>query len=462
MLAVTSAPSGPSTCGAARHSRASRGWRGTGHGEDRRRSCLLMVLNDCPRPPGATPACLLRNEASAAVAGVDHYLEPRQRRVRVLGVRYFPLHDVAQEGGVVLKLAGGVGGGACTVTHAWLLSACIPLGCVPSARHNAEPAGRLPRPIACNPCTACPAGLLSSCRWSSPAGSRPPAPGRCWPAAPRSPQTRGRCECRPVAAPPRLPARPRAAQGPRCLPSPARPAGNGGDTPEGRGRVGSTRGCVRLPACLLPGTAVPTAQTHRQPADPHTSAVQNLAPLRFTGRWLAVIMTAPSYSWPAEWAGRQGGGTLRGFGFLGLWAGYQAGRGMGSAGAERMQGRQPVSPSHPSLPGRMQLINMAGVVHMPKRATDTPALTRPAATLAAMSGEERRGSRPMDTRSALGGRPFFSDSHSARGHEGAGTAGCTQRLLVCRLSHAWYHGLTHDRALPRRPLPQPHPQRQRR
>jgi hypothetical protein len=58
-------------------------------------------------------------------------------------------------------------------------------------------------------------------------------------------------------------------------------------------------------------------------------------------------------------------------------------------------------------------MNMAGVVHMPKRATDTPALTRPAATLAAMRGEERRGSRPMDARSALGGRPFFSDSHSA-------------------------------------------------
>lgn len=65
-------------------------------------------------------------------------------------------------------------------------------------------------------------------------------------------------------------------------------------------------------------------------------------------------------------------------------------------------------------------MNMAGVVQGPKRATDTPAAASPAARLAAMRGEDRRGSRPIDTRSALAGTPFASASHSAEtsGHEG--------------------------------------------
>lgn len=61
-------------------------------------------------------------------------------------------------------------------------------------------------------------------------------------------------------------------------------------------------------------------------------------------------------------------------------------------------------------------MNMAGVVQAPKRATDTPASASPAARLAAMSGDERRGSRPIDTRSALLGRPFLPASHSAAHH----------------------------------------------
>lgn len=63
-------------------------------------------------------------------------------------------------------------------------------------------------------------------------------------------------------------------------------------------------------------------------------------------------------------------------------------------------------------------MNMAGVVQAPKRPTVTPAAASPAATLAAISGEERRGSRPTDTRRALGGTPFRSDSHSAKGRSG--------------------------------------------
>lgn len=60
-------------------------------------------------------------------------------------------------------------------------------------------------------------------------------------------------------------------------------------------------------------------------------------------------------------------------------------------------------------------MNMAGVVQAPKRPTATPVAASPAAMLANMSGEERRGSRPMDTRSALSGLPLRSDSHSAMG-----------------------------------------------
>ena len=49
----------------------------------------------------------------------------------------------------------------------------------------------------------------------------------------------------------------------------------------------------------------------------------------------------------------------------------------------------------PTVPGVMQLINMAGVVARPKRATLTPLLVSPAASAVASSGPVMRGSRPI-------------------------------------------------------------------
>ena len=62
-------------------------------------------------------------------------------------------------------------------------------------------------------------------------------------------------------------------------------------------------------------------------------------------------------------------------------------------------------------------MNMAGVVQAPKRATLAPAAATPADRLAAMRGEERRGSRPTDTRREEMGRPVVAASHSAQGRD---------------------------------------------
>ena len=50
------------------------------------------------------------------------------------------------------------------------------------------------------------------------------------------------------------------------------------------------------------------------------------------------------------------------------------------------------------LPGRMQLMNMAGVVARPKSATLVPLLTRPAASAALNNGPVSLGSLPTCTR----------------------------------------------------------------
>lgn len=63
---------------------------------------------------------------------------------------------------------------------------------------------------------------------------------------------------------------------------------------------------------------------------------------------------------------------------------------------------------------------MAGVVQGPKRATLAPAAARPADRLAAMSGEDRRGSRPTLTRTLDSGRPFLAATHSAKACEEGG------------------------------------------
>ena len=80
-------------------------------------------------------------------------------------------------------------------------------------------------------------------------------------------------------------------------------------------------------------------------------------------------------------------------------------------------------------------MNMAGVVHGPKRATDMPAAASPAARLAAMRGEDRRGSRPIDTRNAPAGTPFASASHSAEtsGHEGGQEGHAVSQALRSRV-----------------------------
>ena len=92
------------------------------------------------------------------------------------------------------------------------------------------------------------------------------------------------------------------------------------------------------------------------------AAVKNLAPLRLVGRWEAVIMMAPSYT----------------------------------------------------KPGSTQLMNMAGVVQRPKRATATPRLAMPATMEAAISGLDSRGSRPTEVRRAAVGTPARSDRNSAK------------------------------------------------
>ena len=75
-------------------------------------------------------------------------------------------------------------------------------------------------------------------------------------------------------------------------------------------------------------------------------------------------------------------------------------------------------------------MNMAGVVQGPKRVTLAPAAASPAARLAAMSGEERRGSRPTDTRSEEMGRPVVAASHSAQGQASANTSPCRHASAV--------------------------------
>lgn len=62
-----------------------------------RRPTLPMLPHavPCTRPPRPRPAAhLVGDEGAAAVAGVDHDLEARQRRVRVLRVRDALLHQV--------------------------------------------------------------------------------------------------------------------------------------------------------------------------------------------------------------------------------------------------------------------------------------------------------------------------------------------------------------------------------
>ena len=80
------------------------------------------------------------------------------------------------------------------------------------------------------------------------------------------------------------------------------------------------------------------------------SAVKNLNPLRLNGRWLAVIITPPSNSWPSATQAR----------------------------------------------------NMAGVVARPQRATRPPAAATPAARAPSSMGPERRGSRPTAIRGENG------------------------------------------------------------
>lgn len=118
--------------------------------------------------------------------------------------------------------------------------------------------------------------------------------------------------------------------------------------------------------------------------------VQNFAPLRLMGRWEAVIMTAPSKSNPAAPQ---------------LFFSTQhrpcpaGGHTHPSVTKHRQQQPAqcpvfPLPPARPLAPSRMQLMNMAGVVHRLRLATAAPRLAMPAIMLALIMGEDSRGSRP--------------------------------------------------------------------
>ena len=89
--------------------------------------------------------------------------------------------------------------------------------------------------------------------------------------------------------------------------------------------------------------------------------MKNFKPLRFCGRWLAVIITAPSKS----------------------------------------------------QPGSTVAINMAGVLAIPQSAAVAPMATSPVSTARCREGPESRLSRPTATFSSAMGLPQRSASHAA-------------------------------------------------
>ena len=101
-------------------------------------------------------------------------------------------------------------------------------------------------------------------------------------------------------------------------------------------------------------------------------------------------------------------------------------------------------PQAQRAPGRMQLMNMAGVVQAPKRATLAPAAATPADRLDAMSGEDRRGSRPTDTRSEEIGRPVWAASHSATGARVPAPVGNGKVCMVWQTASMTAAGCSHS------------------